>query len=72
MRYNLARAWMDGGFYAQGGEILAELFAAAPEEYRFATNLALRRNLWWTKTACPTTRPNASPWSPACRVPAPR
>jgi len=41
MRYNLARAWMDGGFHARGGEILAELFAAAPEEYRFGTHLAL-------------------------------
>lgn len=41
MRYNLARAWMDGGFYSQGGDILAELFAASPEEYRFGAHLAL-------------------------------
>ncbi|MDP2430660.1 MAG: alkaline phosphatase family protein [Pseudomonadota bacterium] len=41
MRYNLARAWMDGGFHAQGGEILAELYAAAPDQYRFGVHLAL-------------------------------
>ncbi len=41
MRYNLARAYMDGGLYAQGGELLAELYAAAPEEYRFGVHLAL-------------------------------
>lgn len=41
MRYNLARAWMDGGFYAQGGEILAELYDATPDQYRFGVHLAL-------------------------------
>ena len=41
MRYNLARAWMDGGFYARGADILAGLFADAPEEYRFGVHLAL-------------------------------
>ncbi len=41
MRYNLARAYMDGGFYALGAEILAELYDAEPEQYRFGVHLAL-------------------------------
>ena len=41
MRYNLARAWMDGGFYANGAEILNEIYEAAPDQYRFGVHLAL-------------------------------
>ncbi len=41
MRYNLARAYMDGGFYAQGEEILEELYDAEPDQYRFGVHLAI-------------------------------
>lgn len=41
MRYNLARAYMDGGLYAQGAEILGELYDAEPDQYRFGVHLAL-------------------------------
>ncbi len=41
MRCNLARAYMDGGFYALGAEILAELYDAEPGQYRFGVHLAL-------------------------------
>lgn len=43
MRYNLARAYMDGGFYAQGADILAELYETWPDQYRFGVHLALCR-----------------------------
>jgi predicted AlkP superfamily phosphohydrolase/phosphomutase/Tfp pilus assembly protein PilF len=41
IRYNLARAYMDGGFHAQGAAILTELYEAASDQYRFGVHLAL-------------------------------
>lgn len=41
LRYNLARAYMDGGFHARGETVLAELYAAHPDQYRFGVHLAI-------------------------------
>ncbi|HYN76208.1 MAG TPA: tetratricopeptide repeat protein, partial [Lamprocystis sp. (in: g-proteobacteria)] len=40
MRYNLARSYMDGGRYAEGAEILADLYQSVPDQYRFGVHLA--------------------------------
>ena len=41
LRYNLARSYMDAGRYQDGAEILAELYQAYPDQYRFGVQLAL-------------------------------
>ncbi len=41
LRYNLARAYMDGGRYDEGSKILRELYETDPEQYRFGVQLAL-------------------------------
>ncbi len=38
--YNLARAWIDGGFYHQGADILTALYEKWPGEHRFGYQLA--------------------------------
>ena len=40
MRYNLARAYLDGGRFDEGAAILAGLYAAEPDQYRFGVHLA--------------------------------
>ncbi|MGR6036564.1 MAG: alkaline phosphatase family protein [Candidatus Nitrosoglobus sp.] len=41
LRYNLARAYMDGDHHAEAAKILEELYANTPDEHRFGVQLAL-------------------------------
>jgi tetratricopeptide (TPR) repeat protein len=41
LRYNLARAYMDGDRHAEAVPILEELYASTPDEHRFGVQLAL-------------------------------
>ena len=50
LRYNLARAYMDGDRHAEAVPILQELYASDPDELRFGVQLALcYRALEWTR-----------------------
>nr|WP_197702515.1 tetratricopeptide repeat protein [Candidatus Nitrosoglobus terrae] len=41
LRYNLARAYMDGDRHAEAAVILKELYTSAPDNHRFGVHLAL-------------------------------
>lgn len=51
LRYNLARAFMDGDRHAEAAPILEELYAQYPDEHRFGVQLALcYRALNWARS----------------------